>query len=492
MNKKIRNLIIGGIVLVLLVGVLLLLKFLPSGENPGGDSSSETSYTSESVQLFKKDKDDIASLEVENAEGGFTILRQAEGVYTIEALEGFDQLTSSYSTLVGNFASVSAMRMVEEAPGDLSKYGLSSPKTQVTVTYKDGTKNVLHIGDNLPTGNGRYAMLNDDAPVYALGSTVSGSLENTVLDYVSTTVIDAWTAPVSEDDSSSVAKTSPDIKRINIVGGSLTERLGDIPLTIVMGEDNEGMAQLGASTSTWRITSPVNASVHTENTSAMMEAITNGVTATKVAAINPTEDQLAYFGFTEPYAKVEFTRDNDDFALTVGNYADGSSHYVMLEGRNVVYVVSDDSLPWITVDINKVFSSLTVLPYIDNVEEIEVSVDGKTYLFKTEGEDDDLTATVNGNAISTDNYRKIYQYLLSAPAEEINFDKETGPEIARITYRYRDVDQEEVVRFLKVSDRRCVLSVNGEESFLTRTVYLDRLAQNMELILNDEKPVMDY
>lgn len=165
MNKKIRNLIIGGIVLVLLVGVLLLLKFLPSGENPGGDSSSETSYTSESVQLFKKDKDDIASLEVENAEGGFTILRQAEGVYTIEALEGFDQLTSSYSTLVGNFASVSAMRMVEEAPGDLSKYGLSSPKTQVTVTYKDGTKNVLHIGDNLPTGNGRYAMLNDDAPV---------------------------------------------------------------------------------------------------------------------------------------------------------------------------------------------------------------------------------------------------------------------------------------------------------------------------------------
>ena len=491
MNKKIRNLIIGGIVLVLLIGVLLLLKFLPSG-NGEGEESSETSYTSTSVQLFSREKDDITSLEVQNAAGGFTILREAEGVYTIEALDGFDQLTSSYSSLMGTFAAVSATRMVEEAPSDLSKYGLSDPATEVIITYKDGTKNVLYVGDKLPTGEGRYVTLNDEAPVYSLGSTASASLENSILNYVNTTVIEAWVAPTDESNSSAVAKTAPDIKQINITGGSLTEKLGDTPLTIVMGETNTDLEGYGLSGSTWRITSPVSADLHSENTTTIRDAVTNGVTASSVAAVNPTAEQLTEFGFDTPYAKVEFTRDNDDFALTVGANADGSSHYVMLDGRDVVYVVSDESIPWITVDINKVFSSLTILPYIDKVSEVEVTLNGETYLFESEGEDDDLAATVNGKALTLDNYRKMYQYLLSAPAEEINFDKETGPEIARITYRYRDSDKEDIVRFLKVSDRRCVLSLNGDEAFLTRMAYIDRLETNLEKILNDELPIMDY
>ena len=90
------------------------------------------------------------------------------------------------------------------------------------------------------------------------------------------------------------------------------------------------------------------------------------------------------------------------------------------------------------MDINKVFSSLTVLPYIDKIAEVEVTINGKTYLFEEEGEEDDLTATVNGQDITLDNYRKMYQFFLSAPAEELNYTQETGPEIARITYRYRD------------------------------------------------------
>lgn len=492
MNKKIRNLIIGGVVLVLLIGVLLLLKFLPQGGTEDeSSSSSESSYVSTAVQLFSKDKDEIASIQVENETNGYTILRQAEGVYTIEDLEGFDQLTDKYSSIVSTYANVSATRLVEENPSDLSKYGLKSPSTTVTVTYKDGSKNVIYAGDALPTGDGRYVLVNDDPSVYSLGPTTSSPMDYTELSFVNTTVIEAWTAPADEDGSSS-SRTEPDIKRLNIVGGSLTEKLGKTPLTIVMSDYNEDMEGYGLSGSTWKIISPVNASLHNENTSALRDAVTNGVTATSVAAINPTAEQLTEFGFDEPYAKVEFTRDNDDFALTVGSAADGSSHYVMLDGRNVVYVVSDDSIPWISVDINKVFSSLMVLPYIDKIAEVEVTINGKTYLFEEEGEEDDLTATVNGQDITLDNYRKMYQFFLSAPAEELNYTQETGPEIARITYRYRDTDKEDIIRFLKVSDRRCVLSVNGDESFLTRTVYLDRLQSNLDLILQDQTPDLDY
>ena len=106
MNKKIRNLIIGGVVLVLLIGVLLLLKFLPQGgTEEESSSSSESSYVSTAVQLFSKDKDEIASIQVENETNGYTILRQAEGVYTIEDLEDFDQLTDKYSSIVSTFGS---------------------------------------------------------------------------------------------------------------------------------------------------------------------------------------------------------------------------------------------------------------------------------------------------------------------------------------------------------------------------------------------------
>lgn len=99
-------------------------------------------------------------------------------------MEGFEQTTSSYSSLIGTFASVSATHLVEESPTDIAKYGLDDPATEVIVTYQDDTQNVLHVGDELPTGDGRYVMVNDDPAVYTLGSTASASLENSILDYV--------------------------------------------------------------------------------------------------------------------------------------------------------------------------------------------------------------------------------------------------------------------------------------------------------------------
>jgi hypothetical protein len=506
-NKRIRNLIIGGIVLILLVGVLLVLKFMPQASTETEESST-VSYTSTSVELFTREESELTDIQLENEAGTLNLhceqpaTEEEDPVYTVEGLDGIDMNTKA-STAFGDFDSVYANQLVEESPADLAKYGLDQPRSTITVTYTDGTSNILYLGDTLPTGTGCYGMVNDDPAVYAMSSTTAPYADLVLTDFVDTTVVETWVAP--ETTESEAAQTEPELRSMSIVGGSLTETLGDTPFTFVLGEYNEEMASYGMGGSNWQITSPVNASLHTENTTTIREAI-NAVTATSVAAIHPDEEAIATYGLAEPYAVVDFNRDGEDFHLVVGNSDGNGGRYVMTDGKDVVFVVAEDSLPWISIDLTKMFSSLIFLPYIDDVSQIDLMVDGQTYTFKMElsepeepaegeeAEEPTLERVLyEDQEIDVDNFRKMYQYLISAPAEEINHDAQTGEHIASITYHYHDdPNYTDTVDFYQISERQMALGLNGDIDFTSRIAYITRLRQNIEKLLNGETPDLDY
>lgn len=509
MNKRIRNLIIGGIVLILLVGVLLLLKFLPQN-TATEEESSTTSYTSTSVELFTKEQSELSQIQLENDAGSVVLHQEQQGededpLYTVDGLEGIDMNTQP-SSLFDSLDSVFANQMVEENPTDLAKYGLDSPRATITVTYTDGSSNVLHIGDTLPTGTGCYGQLNDSSTVYALSSTIAPFADMVLTDFVDTTVIETWEAPEATESNPSPA-TEPEIRSMSVTGGTLTETLGDIPFTFVMGEYDETLAGYGMSGSTWTITSPVHASLHNDNTSAIREGV-QGVTAVDVAAIHPDEATLAEYGFDDPYATVDFNRDGEDFHLTVGNSDGNGSRYVMTDGKDVIFVVTEDDLPWISIDLSKTFSSLIYLPYIDDVSQVDLMLNGETYTFEMElsepeepeegeePEDPTLGRVIyNNEELNLDNYRKMYQFFLSAPAEEIALDQDLeGCEIiASITYHYHDdPSRTDTIDFYQISDRRVALGLNGDITFTSRMAYITRLQQNLEKLLNGETPDLDY
>ena len=357
MNKKIRNLIIGAVVLVLLVGVLLLLIFLPEQDTTEEESSAaESSYTSSTVELFSREAEEVESITLENESGSIVINREEEddsSVYTVEGLEDVDT-NSSASSLASSLNTVSATQLVEENPSDIAKYGLDSPSATITVNYTDGTSNVLYFGDTLPTGSGAYGMVNDDASVYAMSSTLVSYTGSVLTDFVDTTVVPTWEAPASEE-SSGTTKTEPDIRSMSVTGGTLGDVLGDTPFTFVMGETNEEMESYGVSGSTWTITSPVTASLHTENTASIREGA-YGLSASSVAAVHPDEAALAEYGLADPYCVVEFDREGEEFTLTIGNSDGGTGRYVMVNGKDVVFVVAESELPWISIELNQMLS----------------------------------------------------------------------------------------------------------------------------------------
>lgn len=68
-----------------------------------------------------------------------------------------------------------------ENPPSLAQLGLANPAYRVLLTLNDGTHIVIHIGDKIPTGNGYYVQVDDQAPVV-----VAISNMNTIMDLVTT------------------------------------------------------------------------------------------------------------------------------------------------------------------------------------------------------------------------------------------------------------------------------------------------------------------
>lgn len=493
MNKKIKSLIIGGILLLVLIGALLLLLFLPQNEDNGGSSSESSAYSTTTVQVYSGSTDDVRSIRVNGVKGDYTIRRSGED-YAIDELEGLEQLTSAYSGIAGQFASMTATRLIEEDPSDIGKYGLKDPQIVVTVTYADQSKHEVRIGDALPTGDGYYVQVDDGSTVYAIGQSKYTTVDKRMLDFVSTQVIEAWTAPTDADGNAT--QSAPTIDYLEIEGGPFSELgLFRIEPVISTGEEGEYYA------SGYRIVSPFEAdfryrgdSEGADQNAVYTERLAD-FSAEHVAAIHPSGEED--YGFEEPFMIIRFSRDGEGHTWTFGGEAlttgGAAGHYLMADDVPVVYVVADVNNPWMSMEINNLFSSLILLPNINDVEGIDISVGGKSYTVEASGEDNDLKASLNGTELDTSIYRKFYQYLLSAPAEEYNHGSSRGELQASITYHYKDHSKaDDVISFYDAGNRRSILSYNGQETFLCRSTYVDYLARNCEKVLAGETPVLDY
>lgn len=497
MNKKVKSLIIGAAVALVLLGVLAYLLLVPpkAEENPVSSSqSSAPAVSSTTKRLYEGDPADVVSIAIEGDKtGSYEIVRDGD-TFAIEEFEGLAQLTSSYDSLVDYYADITVARTVNEAPDDLSIYGLDDPVLNVTVTYKDGSSHEIRYGDMMPTSDGYYLQIDDDSTVYAVSTTIFNNSNVVDLYYLDPEILDQWEAPT--DKEGNALRGSPIIDYLIINGGALGEygtfRMENIPV--------EELTSSYAST--YRITEPVEADFRVRSDSegndqnlVYIDGFIQYSAKCGVAIPRPTEEDLTACGFDEPTATIDFSREGEPHFWTFGNLTtleDGTqAYYMMADDLPSIYLATVDQLPWLTAKIEDLFSRLRLLPMINDVESIDLYVQGTEYEITCEGESDTLVAYMNGKEVKTANYRKFYQYLLSAPAEELNIDNEPGEKIASITYNYYEGGSENLT-FYDVGNRRCIISLNGDKIFLCRTAYVDTLARNCQKLLNGEVPTTDF
>lgn len=503
MSKKVRNLIIGAVVLLLLVAALVVLLLNPK-ETVEEESSESYTASTTVVTLIESDADSINKVVVTNPAGSYQIDRtkkatdDEDAVYGIAELADFTENTSEYDSLLSQFCNFSASRLIEENAPDIAKYGLKEPSHTITLYYDDGIRHEIRVGNQLPTGSGYYMMLDDDKNVYGMAQAKIDRLNYTALDFMDKNVIEPWSSYTGEDGTEVTAAV---IDYLQVEGGTLEDVFRIVPLT-----SEEASSTSSSYGSSYKIVEPFEADMKYKSDESGNDqhlVYTTGLqqlTADSVAALNPAEEDFAAYGLAEPYCTISFSRDGTEHVWYVGDAAtasDGSAaHYLYSEDQPVIYLVADSNLPWISINLEDMYSNLMLLPFIDDVEKIDLMVYDKTYTIEVDAEKDEndktiLTPHLDGQEMQVDAYRKMYQYLLAAPAEGINKSEEQGTLVASFTYYYREGGSDTVELF-DLGNRTCILSINGNRQWTTRISYVQHLETNIEKFENGETPSLDY
>jgi hypothetical protein len=176
MKPKPYGLIVAAIVLAGLTGTLYW-----SNHHKPADTTEASANVPPKILAIKDADISKFDLKKNGAEqvGGE---RNSAGQWHITSPTSLPADQSAVSSLLGTFSSLNSERLVEEKAGNLSPYGLDTPKFEVDLTEKDSKTQRLLLGDPTPAGNGIYAKLGDDPRIFTIPSYDKTSIDKSAND----------------------------------------------------------------------------------------------------------------------------------------------------------------------------------------------------------------------------------------------------------------------------------------------------------------------
>ena len=485
MNSKLQGIIACGVVAACLGGTMLFLN--KQGENKGGNSSvsghSEEEESShhheeeeETLTVLDRKTEDIRSIKVENSSGGFTLDNPLSGKanITIDKLAGVNQNETLVKNMLSNTANLVAEKVVEKNPGNLKKYGLEKPAAQFTVEYSDGKKTVVLVGDESVDGKSRYFKLKDENKVYMGELSVLAYYTNDCRDFVSNVIF-----PTQDE---------------NAKYGKLTVSRSNLKYDITFEDDPTGNSAMASSQV---MTSPVFAYLDVNVSTSVTHGMW-GLTSSGCEAVKPDKKTLAEYGLDKPLCTVNFKGDDYDYTLNVGNpvygaESDNSSvgekeiygYYCTAEGvsgTDCIYKIPLSSLPWVNLKADDIKSDIIIARFLADMDKI--TFDGeKNFDFKIEstgsGEDngDTKSVTLAGKDIDVDNFKTMYQYMVSCPSAEICFEEpEENQKYLTVTLHTKTGEKQTLEFYRdKKSSRRTIMKNNGKTSYRIESTWVNTL-----------------
>ena len=218
--KKKKTLIIAIIAAVALVGVMLLLIFLPKSCNSGAENSAATGDEADIVQLTTDSKgvhqvkitdekkaasgdsevsgtlieytpSQLKKIHVENKQGSFDVTANTpEGEATVYKLVGYEDfdLQTGVPDSIANAAARLEFSMIAGLDDGGSDFGFDDPRSVVTVEYTDGTKSVFTLGKDAPQDKGTYAKFGDSDEIFVVNSETVAPFDFGVTELISLTI----------------------------------------------------------------------------------------------------------------------------------------------------------------------------------------------------------------------------------------------------------------------------------------------------------------
>lgn len=438
-GKRGKSLIALGVALVVLAGAYVLIKTLP-----GGGEDETASPAPENIALYECDEADIAGFTLDTAGESYsvTVDRQETTVknddgttdtetQTTYAIEGYPDIPvndTNAGNVLTNVSKLQAVSTVEDTtPADLSPYGLDPAATTATIDLTDGNSVTFYVGNKTGAGNTYYMMKQGDPAIYEVKLLYANRFAYTIQDMVKTDVLPAINT-VSMERVFLKRSGQPDIEATSYTTPADQARIGVSGFKVVSP-----------------FTRPRDIDADTLDT--FLQNVSS-ITITGVASLNP--DDKDQYGLTEP--RIELLEKDADNTLHVyfGDETGDNAVACMVEGYAPIYTVDKDSISFLTdITAPELADKFILLPMIDDVTGIDVSVGGENYAMtierrtekaETEGEEDKVIETffLDGVQKDEDAFRDAYQVLIGVRGDTFSDDAALteGESVATITYTF--------------------------------------------------------
>jgi hypothetical protein len=510
LTKTTKTVIIAAAVLLVLGVVLMVVMLTQPAEEEDTTSEDTTSEVSTSITVTDHDTEDVMSLTVKNETGEYTFNRnerivsstdddgnvtsETEYYWTSDEMLGLKQNDSTIKAFVKNMAGLSTKSLVEENAEDLDKYGLENPLATVDVTFEDGSTASLCFGIQNPASTtSAYFREADSRDVHMVSYYSVGSAYYDIKDFVYLTLTDSYTS----------GDTSEELEYLIIERKDLDEPV-EIRYMYDVAEASEDDDAIITTFNTHRFITPITSEVDSTKGQTVCYGL-YGLTMSSCEYLEQTEENLAATGLDDPFVRITFKYSGQRRVLLLGDeivqitetenadtpsLATVTGYYAMFEGEQGIYAIAKDSAPWYTFTVQNIMSRRPVSPYIYTVDTIEITTTDGTYEFKIDGDSDNHSFTYGGEEVDDEGFRELYQYLIASVGEELFFEEQSADPFITVKFKYREEyydsygTEEDVIEFYASDDRKSIISVNGDVLFKVRTVYTDRLVENVNALLS--------
>ena len=492
MKNKTVKMILAVAVLAVCCGAYAGVKtYVSHQEQKESEAESE-----ENTSVFTASADDIKSLDfmVDDTE---TTFEKKDDSWVKKDDTDFPVNQSTLDSAASSVTSVESDRVLEDVD-NLAEYGLDSPANIIKIVTKsededgDDTTATLYVGDENSSTSQYYVRKDDDEKtVYLVASSCVEPFTKTLYDYA------------QMEDFPAISSTDT-ITKISVDGDSSYELKKD------------------ADTSVWSV------SANGEEDKADSATVSSLVSSFGSMAYNSMADykceDKSKYGLDKPYSTItvdyqEEAETSDDNAETsdsetpdsaettemvdkqltilVGNEADDSNRYVMVNDSNEVYTMSEETLSALTDKTEEDFWDMTVsYVSVNSLASLKVNYQGTDYKVNASREtstDEDgndtetVTYKLDGADLDETTFTTFYNKLINMAAQKRLTEKYDPDGDAELTVTFTEEDGDTLEVSYYSYDTNYYAAVVDNKVYLVNKMNVKELFTAFESVAGVEK-----
>jgi hypothetical protein len=335
--KLFRNAIIMVVVLGLLVGAY----FFISSKKTGDPAAASDTTADKTISILKVAQEKIISLSYSNKNGSFT-LNKKNKAWSVEPAMELPIDNSVAEASASDMSAVSAEKLIEEKASDPGKYGLDKPTT-VKIGTSDGKTYELEVGTLSPTNEGIYVRKKGEDKIYLLGSYYLDklNLKKTYFAGKQILAVDATT-----------------LKKFSY------EKAGKMQFAFSINSESD-----------MKVIAPIQEVAEVSSIQSILKSVVQ-LAISEVIDENPSD--LAKYGLDKPAYVIEYGDSKTTKKILFGKAEKSSILYAKFDGGKTVFTIDISPLSFLDMKLGDVVNPFIYMPNINDVNKIELSIDGKT------------------------------------------------------------------------------------------------------------------